>query len=113
MNPPMTPPSEPPSAGVNDDDLAAFGQREIADAHAACDGPVSRMSGDRVRPLAERVSCLRQMLTAVWREIPEVEPEEPRVGDEEELNDDLVRIVIFFVGAIVGVFIAVGFLALG
>lgn len=37
---------------------------EIEDAHAACDGPVSRAGTDGPRPLAERVSALRQMLLA-------------------------------------------------
>lgn len=91
----------------------------IEAAHAACDGPVSRMSGDRVRPLAERVSALRQMLAAVWREIPEIPGSEvdALIAAVPRVDSGHGRIVWFFAGAVfagavLGVFLAWAFLSL-
>lgn len=82
---------------------------EIEAAHAACDGPVSREGTDGPRPLAERVSALRRMLSEARYEIPEVDaiPQ-----DDDDGQSVFVGIVCGAAGAIIGALLACWFLAL-
>lgn len=89
-------------------------QNEIESAHTGCDGLIARMSGECVRPLAERVSALRRIvedrITAVYRDL-KAEEEQRLLVEHQRFYAGMI--VTFFVGAIVGVLLTYGFLAIG
>lgn len=113
-------------AGVvpSKDSYIYFLQREIEAAHAACDSSWRRKDGERTLPLAERIAGMRQMIDDYQQWLEQARgddlPEPELTAEEERLLSDCWEpetgaaslIVTFIVGAIVGVFIAWGFLSL-
>lgn len=88
---------------------------ELRDAHAACDASWRRYDGDRPIPLAERILGMRQMINDYeqWMKEAEADKEEFALnGQFEPVESNLGYIVALFIGAIVGVFLAWGFLVL-